>query len=100
MSKNLPGLLREKSNENENSWNITAIVRNEEKIIDLASNPDEKTYGLAIDLGTTTIVGFLMDLSSGEVVAIDSIENPQTKYGEDLMSRITTILQSQRIVLK
>lgn len=94
--QNLPGLLREKSNENEKSWNITTIVRNEEEIIDIVPNTDTRTYGLAIDLGTTTIVGFLMDLSSGEVLAINSIENPQVKYGEDLMSRITTILQEEK----
>ncbi|MBU2559615.1 2Fe-2S iron-sulfur cluster binding domain-containing protein, partial [archaeon] len=45
-------------------------------------------YGMAFDIGTTTVVGYLMDLKSGEVVATGSIINPQVYFGEDVMSRI------------
>ncbi len=46
-------------------------------------------YGLAIDLGSTTIAAHLCDLRSGEVIASSGIMNPQIRYGEDLMSRVS-----------
>jgi len=44
--------------------------------------------GVAIDLGTTTIVGQLVDLASGSVLAVDTSLNPQASFGSDVMSRI------------
>jgi len=46
-------------------------------------------FGLAVDLGSTTIAAHLCDLSSGEVIASDGIMNPQIRFGEDLMSRVS-----------
>ncbi|MBV1902705.1 MAG: DUF4445 domain-containing protein, partial [Marinosulfonomonas sp.] len=46
-------------------------------------------FGLAIDLGSTTIAAHLCDLQSGEVVASSGIMNPQIRFGEDLMSRVS-----------
>ncbi|MBT8409571.1 MAG: DUF4445 domain-containing protein, partial [Alphaproteobacteria bacterium] len=46
-------------------------------------------YGLAVDLGSTTIAGHLCDLASGEVVASSGLMNPQIRFGEDLMSRVS-----------
>ncbi|WP_424933196.1 ASKHA domain-containing protein [Amaricoccus macauensis] len=46
-------------------------------------------YGLAIDLGSTTIAGHLCDLQSGEVLASSGLMNPQIRFGEDLMSRVS-----------
>ncbi|MBN2905419.1 MAG: DUF4445 domain-containing protein [Rhodobacteraceae bacterium] len=46
-------------------------------------------YGLAIDLGSTTIAAHLTDLSAGEVVASAGVMNPQIRFGEDLMSRVS-----------
>jgi uncharacterized 2Fe-2S/4Fe-4S cluster protein (DUF4445 family) len=46
-------------------------------------------YGLAVDLGSTTIAGHLCDLQTGEVVASSGIMNPQIRFGEDLMSRVS-----------
>ncbi len=46
-------------------------------------------YGLAIDLGSTTIAGHLCDLVSGEVLASSGLMNPQIRFGEDLMSRVS-----------
>ena len=50
---------------------------------------DGTVYGLAVDLGSTTIAGHLCDLQSGEVVASSGIMNPQIRFGEDLMSRVS-----------
>ncbi len=46
-------------------------------------------YGLAIDLGSTTIAGHLVDLSDGQVLASSGLMNPQIRFGEDLMSRVS-----------
>ncbi|UWQ76723.1 ASKHA domain-containing protein [Leisingera sp. M658] len=46
-------------------------------------------YGLAVDLGSTTIAAHLCDLKTGEVVASSGIMNPQIRFGEDLMSRVS-----------
>ncbi len=48
-----------------------------------------RLYGLAVDLGSTTIAAHLCDLQSGEVVASSGIMNPQIRFGEDLMSRVS-----------
>ena len=52
--------------------------------------PDQtnERFGMAFDIGTTTVVGYLVDLKTGEVAAIGSIINPQVYFGEDVMSRI------------
>jgi len=50
---------------------------------------DGTIYGLAVDLGSTTIAAHLCDLQSGEVVASSGIMNPQIRFGEDLMSRVS-----------
>jgi uncharacterized 2Fe-2S/4Fe-4S cluster protein (DUF4445 family) len=48
-------------------------------------------YGLAVDLGTTTIAVYLCDLRAGSVAASISVRNPQALYGDDVMSRIGAV---------
>ncbi len=48
----------------------------------------EKAYGLAIDIGTTTVVAKVLDLSNGELIATETAFNPQAKHGDDVISRI------------
>ncbi|MDE0852679.1 ASKHA domain-containing protein [Yoonia sp.] len=50
---------------------------------------DGAIYGLAVDLGSTTIAAHLCDLHTGEVIASSGIMNPQIRFGEDLMSRVS-----------
>jgi uncharacterized 2Fe-2S/4Fe-4S cluster protein (DUF4445 family) len=50
---------------------------------------DGGIYGIAIDVGSTTIAGHLCDLQSGEVMASTGLMNPQIRFGEDLMSRVS-----------
>ena len=50
---------------------------------------ESPAYGLAIDLGSTTIAAHLCDLRNGDVVASSGIMNPQIRFGEDLMSRVS-----------
>jgi len=60
------------------------------RILDIAPGFDETPlFGLAIDLGSTTIAAHLTDLRTGEVAASSGIMNPQIRFGEDLMSRVS-----------
>jgi uncharacterized 2Fe-2S/4Fe-4S cluster protein (DUF4445 family) len=70
-------------------WRVTVSVWMGREIIKIEPGAVEKSYGLAVDIGTTTVAGYLCDLTSGEVVATDSMMNPQVAYGEDVMSRIS-----------
>ena len=73
----------------EGAWNATATVWMGREIIKVEPGFVEQSYGLAVDIGTTTCVGYLTDLDTGKVVSTESIMNPQVPYGEDVMSRIT-----------
>ncbi len=52
-------------------------------------------YGLAVDIGSTTIAAHLCNLTSGEVVATGGIMNPQIRFGEDLMSRVSYVQMNE-----
>lgn len=77
------------------NWAVTAAIHNGHtdappRLIALWSGfHDAPAYGLAIDLGSTTIAGHLCDLSTGEVLASSGLMNPQIRFGEDLMSRVS-----------
>jgi len=70
-------------------WSVTATVWQGQEIVKVEPGFVEAALGLAVDVGTTTVVGYLCDLVSGKVVGIESMMNPQVPYGEDVMSRIT-----------
>jgi uncharacterized 2Fe-2S/4Fe-4S cluster protein (DUF4445 family) len=82
----LPAALRESSD------GVTAR-RFGGQLIALEPGDRQVTLGLALDIGTTTVVAYLMDLDSGETLATVSGLNPQTVYGGDLMSRIAFAMQ-------
>jgi len=74
------------------NWRCQASVRSDEVI---ALNPcPTRQLGLAVDLGTTKIAGYLVDLSNGQTLAAKGIMNPQISYGEDIISRITHVIES------
>ncbi|MBW2657980.1 MAG: DUF4445 domain-containing protein [Deltaproteobacteria bacterium] len=70
-------------------WEITVSVWMDKEIIRVRPGRECSSYGLAIDIGTTTIAGYLCDLATGQVVNTLSMMNPQVKYGEDVVSRIS-----------
>lgn len=74
------------------NWESQAVVRNDE-VIALLAWPSRQ-LGLAIDLGTTKIAGYLVDLSDGRTLAAKGVMNPQISYGEDIISRITGVVHS------
>lgn len=70
-------------------WAVTVTVWHEREVIRIQPGYDEGVYGMAFDVGTTTVAGHLVNLRTGELLASESLMNPQTTYGEDLMSRIS-----------
>jgi len=73
-------------------WQTQVSVRDDEVI---AIGPrSSRQLGLAIDLGTTKIAAYLIDLDSGEVLAAEGIMNPQISCGEDIITRITRVIES------
>ncbi len=70
-------------------WTITVTIWQNREIIKVEPGHVDVCYGLAVDVGTTTCVGYLCDLSTGKVINTESMMNPQVPYGEDVMSRIT-----------
>jgi uncharacterized 2Fe-2S/4Fe-4S cluster protein (DUF4445 family) len=71
------------------AWQVTVAVHAEQQIIGVWPGLHERAFGLAIDIGSTTIAAHLCDLLSGEVVASAGVMNPQIRFGEDLMSRVS-----------
>jgi len=69
-------------------WKVTVSVWQDKEVIKVEPGFVEKGYGLAVDVGTTTVAGYLCDLPNGKLVATASMMNPQVIYGEDVMSRI------------
>ncbi len=67
-------------------WEVQASVRGGE-VVALGPWPSRQ-LGLAVDLGTTKVAGYLVDLESGQTLAAQGIMNPQIAYGEDVVSRI------------
>jgi len=67
-------------------WQPQAIVREDEIVSVVPRGVTE--LGLAVDLGTTKIAGYLVDLKSGKTLAAQGIMNPQLGYGEDVITRI------------
>lgn len=87
------------------NWQAQASVRGDE-IVAIRPWPSRQ-LGLAVDVGTTKIAGYLLDLDSGQTLAAQGIMNPQIASGEDVISRITQIGESpsaaarlQRLVIK
>ncbi|HAA89525.1 MAG TPA: ferredoxin [Peptococcaceae bacterium] len=72
-------------------YRVTAITEGDELLGLEEGDTTGKLLGIAFDVGTTTIVGYLMDLRTGEQLSVASALNPQTRYGADVISRITYI---------
>ena len=75
-------------------WKVTVAVHGGSQIIAVWPGFRERVYGIAIDVGSTTIAAHLCDLSSGEVVAAAGAMNPQIRFGEDLMSRVSWVMMN------
>jgi uncharacterized 2Fe-2S/4Fe-4S cluster protein (DUF4445 family) len=73
---------------------LTVAVRNANRIVAVWPGFRDRLYGVAFDVGSTTVAAHLCDLASGEVIASAGRMNPQIRYGEDLMSRVSYIMMN------
>jgi uncharacterized 2Fe-2S/4Fe-4S cluster protein (DUF4445 family) len=71
------------------NWAVTVTVWQSREVIRVEPGYNDGLYGLAVDVGSTTVAAHLCDLRTGELLATESMMNPQVRYGEDLMSRIS-----------
>ena len=83
------------------NWEITVLLYYKEntvpEIVDIHSGYSEMpAFGLAIDLGSTSIAATLCDLNSGKIIGSMGIMNPQIRYGEDVMSRVSYCMMEEK----
>jgi uncharacterized 2Fe-2S/4Fe-4S cluster protein (DUF4445 family) len=84
--RHIPGLLRK------HGWRVRAVSRATEVVA--VSPPAARVLGLAVDLGTTNAAGFLVDLQTGERLGTLGIENPQSSFGADVVSRVNHAIRA------
>ena len=79
-------------------WTVTAVVVGTDLIAIEPGDTTGSSYGIAFDLGTTTAVGTLMDLTTGAPIAVASMLNQQQPFGADVISRISaTMLEPEAL---
>jgi uncharacterized 2Fe-2S/4Fe-4S cluster protein (DUF4445 family) len=81
----LPRLLRE------HDWHVKAVAV--ERWVTTVLPPRRPLLGFAVDMGTTKLAGYLVNLETGETLAAAGLMNPQIAYGEDVMARLTYVVQ-------
>ena len=86
--KTLPSLI------GKDSKGVTALVKDREVLGFEAGDASRQIFGLAVDIGTTTVVGYLFDLCQGTLVGVDSALNIQSAIGSDVVSRIEYALNT------
>ena len=87
--KTLPEVLRK------SGWHIAVTLLYGHKIIAVESAMEKGLYGIAVDLGTTTVATYLCDLNTGQMLLSDSMLNPQISYGDDVLSRISYCIMNK-----
>ncbi|OCC00356.1 drug:proton antiporter [Labrys sp. WJW] len=75
-------------------WSVTVAIRHKREIVGIWPGLHEQGVGLAVDIGSTTIAAHLCDLASGEVLASSGVMNPQIRFGEDVMSRVSYVMMN------
>ena len=73
-------------------WKVTVAVFDGHEVIAIWPGFKDRVMGLAVDVGSTTIAAHLCDLASGNVLASSGMMNPQIRFGEDLMSRVSYVI--------
>jgi len=68
---------------------LTAVLHGGEVLAVEAGDTTARVFGLALDIGTTTVVGSLLDLTTGHEAALGARTNPQVSFGDDVVARIT-----------
>lgn len=83
----------------EGNWSVTAAIHKDDEfdnpyLIDLSPGLKNEAYGIACDIGSTTIALHLSSLLSGATIASAGTSNPQIRFGEDLMSRVSYVMMN------
>ena len=84
----LPGFLRS------HEWQGTAVIAENRLLALEPGDTSNEAYGIAVDLGTTTMVGTLFDLATGDEKAVFSNMNPQVAFGDDVIARISRVREN------
>ncbi len=71
------------------AWKVTVAVHQGSRITACWPGFHDRLLGVAVDIGSTTIAAHLCDMATGEVLASSGLMNPQIRFGEDLMSRVS-----------
>lgn len=74
---------------------VTVVVWQEQEVLAVRPGYEEGIYGIAVDIGSTTIAAHLCNLQTGKLLATSATMNPQVRYGEDLMSRISYAMENE-----
>jgi uncharacterized 2Fe-2S/4Fe-4S cluster protein (DUF4445 family) len=75
-------------------WAVTVAVHEGAEIVGIWPGFHDRALGVAFDVGSTTVAGHLCDLHTGEVLASAGTMNPQIRFGEDLMSRVSYVMMN------
>ena len=73
-------------------WRVTVAVHRQSTVVAVWPGFRSSVHGVALDIGSTTIAAHLVNLTTGDVLATEGIMNPQIRFGEDLMSRVSYVL--------
>ncbi|MGQ9525357.1 MAG: ASKHA domain-containing protein [Armatimonadota bacterium] len=94
--KDLPSCVRRSDEGTAQGWaDVTAVTAGDRLLAVEPGETSHASYGVAFDIGTTTVVGYLLDLNTGKCLATASDLNPQVNYGADVISRITHTMQDE-----
>ncbi len=87
--KSLPAAVKKGRN------TITAAVWKGKRIIGVFPRANVRIFGIAVDIGTTTLAAFLLDLETGYTVSSASMMNPQVRYGDDVLARVSYSMMNE-----
>lgn len=76
------------------NWGVTVAVSEGRRVLQVWPGYHDHLFGMAIDVGSTTIAAHLIDLSTGKAAASVGLMNPQIRFGEDLMSRVSYVMMN------
>ena len=79
----------------ETKGSLTVAVRDKNQIVAAYPQGNHKVFGGAIDIGSTTLALYVYDLKDGKLVFESSAMNPQIRFGEDLMSRVSYVMMNK-----
>ena len=77
----------------QSKWQVN-LVHNRRELLQVLPPGDHQPVGLAVDVGSTKLACFLVDLTSGKTLAARGVPNPQIAFGEDIMSRLAAVLEN------